>query len=103
MACVRISRGQFDPAQFDALDQMLRASAETLIPAIRRLAGNLHYYAGIDRASGTMVNVSVWETLEHAQQMAGLAEMAALAVKFRDTGVRFEPIINYETVWAINE
>ena len=103
MVCVRISRGQFDPAQFDEIDRLLRESGETLIPAIRRLAGNLHYYAGIDRASGTMVNVSVWETLEHAQQMAGLAEMAAQAAIFRDKGVRFEPIVNYETVWGMNE
>ena len=102
MAYVRISRGQFDLAQGDAIDALLRNSSETLVPAIRRLAGNLHYYAGIDHASGTMVNVSVWETLEQAQQMATLAEMAAQAGLFRDKGVRFEPIINYETVWEIN-
>ena len=102
MAYVRISRGQFDPAQGDAIDAMLRASGDTLIPAIRRLAGNLHYYAGIDHASDTMVNVSVWETLEQAQQMGALSEMAAQSGLFRDKGVQFEPIINYETVWEIS-
>lgn len=103
MACVRISRGRFDPVQGAEIDQLLRTSGETLIPAIRHLAGNLHYYAGIDHASGTMINVSVWKTVEHAQQMATLAEMAAQAAVFRDKGVQFEPIINYETVWEIDE
>jgi hypothetical protein len=99
---VRISRGHFNPAQFDEIDQMLRASGEALLPAIRRLLGNLHYYAGIDRASAAMVNVSVWDTLEHAQQMATLPEMQAMADLFRSKGVRFETIVNYETVWELN-
>ena len=102
MACIRISRGHFESAQGEEIEQLLRASADTLIAAIRRLDGNLHYYAGIDHASGTMVNVSIWETLDHAQQMGTLAEMAAQATIFRDKGVQFDPIINYEIVWAIN-
>jgi hypothetical protein len=99
---VRISRGHFAPDQFEEIDRMLRESGEVLIPAISRLPGNRHYYAGIDRASGTMVNVSVWETLEHAQQMATLPEMRALAGSFGDKGVRFETIVNYQTAWEIN-
>ena len=99
---VRISRGSFEPAQSDEIDRLLRESADPLIPAIRRLAGNLHYYAGLDRASATMVNVSVWDTLEHAQQMANLPEMRAMAELFRAKGVRFETIINYETVWELH-
>jgi quinol monooxygenase YgiN len=99
---VRISRGHFDPERAEAIERLLQASGDTLIPAIKRLAGNLHYYAGIDRESGTMVNVSVWETLEQAQQMASLPEMAAQAQLFRGEGVRFDTIINYGTVWDID-
>jgi hypothetical protein len=99
---VRISRGQCDPAQFDEMERMLRDSGTTLVPAIRRLTGNRHYYAGLDRATATMVNVSVWDTLEQAQQMATLPEMRALAAVFLASGVRFETIVNYETVWDIN-
>jgi hypothetical protein len=99
---VRISRGHFEPARCEEIDRLLRESGDTLIPAIRRLAGNRHYYAAIDCASATMVNVSVWDTLAHAQQMATLPEMRALAEVFSARGVRFETIINYETLWQID-
>jgi hypothetical protein len=48
-----------------------------------------------------MVNVSVWDTLEHAQQMDGLKEMRVEGARFRAKRVRFERIVNYETVWDI--
>jgi hypothetical protein len=37
-----------------------------------------------------MLNVSVWDTLEHAQAMGSLPEMAALAKEFSGLGVEFE-------------
>lgn len=63
---VRISRGHFEPAQGDEIDRLLRESGDTLIPAIRRLAGNLHYDAAIDRASARGVRLETiinYETL----------------------------------------
>ena len=49
-----------------------------------------------------MTNVSVWDTLEDAQQMASLHAMLDLARTFMDAGVRFErPITNHETLWAL--
>ncbi len=98
---VRLSRGQFDAAQHDEIDRMLRESAVSLVPAIRKLPGGLHDYAGIDRGSATMVNVSVRDPLEHAQHMGTLAEMRAQGERFRARGVRFETIVSYETVWDI--
>lgn len=99
---VRISTGRFDPAHHDEIARMLTASGDTLVPAIRALPGCLHYYAAIDRAACAMVNVSVWDTAEHASQMSTLAEMRALAATFAAEGVRFETIVNYATVWTID-
>ena len=100
---VRISRGSFAPESYDQVRQRLDAAQESLIPAIRQLAGCLHYFAAIDRESSSMVNVSVWRSLADAQQMQTLAPMLALAEAFTREGVRFErPVINYETVWEID-
>ncbi len=99
---VRISRGAFEPAAYSAIQERLIDSKKTLIPAIRALHGCLHYYVGIDVTSNTMINVSVWASLEDAKQMDKLAPMLALAAEFTKLGVRFErPIPNYETLWEL--
>jgi hypothetical protein len=98
---VRISRGRFDPANVDLVAAKLTSAQSQLLPALERLAGLLHYYAGIERTSATIVNVSVWDSLEHAQQMSTLAPMLALREQFEALGVQFDPILNYETLWRI--
>ena len=103
MAIVRISRGSFSSEQYETVRTRLDAAQKTLVPAIRLLAGCLHYFVAIDRDSSSMVNVSVWRSLADAQQMQTLAPMLALAEEFTREGVRFErPIINYETLWHID-
>jgi len=59
---VRISRGRFDPAKTDGVAATLTSTQTQLIPALERLPGLLHYYVGIDRASATMINVSIWDS-----------------------------------------
>ena len=77
-------------------------SAASLVPAIQALPGCLSYYVGSDETSTTMVNVSVWDSLEHAQAMATLPEMAASAKEFLALGVEFErPIVNYPVLWSL--
>jgi quinol monooxygenase YgiN len=99
---VRISRGTFAPEKYESIKTRLDSAQTSLVPAIRQLAGCLHYFAAIDRASSSMVNVSVWRSLADAQQMQTLGPMLALAQEFTREGVRFErPIINYETLWAL--
>ena len=99
---VRISRGSFAPEAYEQVRHRLDAAQESLIPAIRQLAGCLHYFAAIDRESHSVVNVSVWRSLADAQQMQTLAPMLALAEAFTREGVRFErPVINYETLWQV--
>jgi quinol monooxygenase YgiN len=99
---VRISKGRYKPELHAEVTAHLAASAVTLVPAITALPGCLSYYAGSDATSNTMINVSVWESLESAQAIASLPEMSALATEFIALGVEFErPIVNYPVLWSV--
>ena len=102
MTVVRISIGRFDADRFETVRKLLDESKTVLIPAIRSLKGNRAYYVGIDRENSAMTNVSVWDFLDDARQMASLQAMLDLAKTFVEAGVRFErPITNHETLWTI--
>ena len=102
MSVVRISRGLFKPDEYDRIAKRLEEAPQTLVPGILQLNGCLHYWAGIDHQSNTIVNVSVWRSLTDAKQMETLAPMLALADEFSQLGVNFErPIANYEVLWEI--
>jgi quinol monooxygenase YgiN len=99
---VRISKGKYPPARHTQVTAKLAESARALVPAIKEMEGCISYYVGTDEASATMINVSVWDTLEHAQAMGSLVPMLALAQEFNVLGVEFErPIINYPTLWQL--
>lgn len=99
---VRISKGKYSPGLHAEVMSRLEASSNSLVPAISAMAGCQSYYVGADEASCTMVNVSVWDTLEHAQAMGTLPEMAGLAKDFIALGVEFErPIVNYSVLWQL--
>jgi quinol monooxygenase YgiN len=99
---VRISKGSYAPELHERVTTQLNASAQSLVPAIRALPGCLSYFVGSDSVSNTMVNVSVWDTLEHAQAMGTLPEMSALAKEFIALGVQFErPLVNYPVLWQL--
>ena len=99
---VRISKGSYAAALHATVSERLNASAKSLAPAIRGLPGCVSYFVGADARSNTIVNVSVWDTLEHAEAMSSLAEMTALAKEFIAIGVQFErPIVNYEVMWQL--
>jgi len=102
MPVVRISRGSFKPEDYERIKARLDESRQTLVRAITKLSGCMHYWVGIDRTTYTVVNVSVWASLADARQMETLAPMLALAGEFVKLGVVFErPIANYETLWHI--
>jgi quinol monooxygenase YgiN len=97
---VRISKGRYPAGLHAEVTARMDRAGKTLVPAIRKLPGCLGYYAATDEPSSTMVNVSMWDTLEHAQAMATLPEMTALALEFTALGVEFErPIANYSVLW----
>jgi len=99
---VRVSKAAYAPTLHASVSARLNASSESLVPAIRRLPGCLGYFVGSDALSNTMVNISCWDTLEHAEAMSSLAEMTALGKEFAQMGVEFErPIINYEVMWQL--
>lgn len=99
---VRISKGRYPSASHAEFTARMAKAGDVLIPAIRRLPGCLGYWAATDEASSTMINVSLWDTLEHAQAMSTLPEMAALATEFVALGAEFErPIVNYQALWQL--
>ena len=99
---VRLSRGSFAAEKYSIVSESLERSQSTLIPAIKALRGCLHFWVGTDQPTNTMVNISVWATLDDAKQMDTLAQMLALAKEFISLGVQFErPIVNYPSLWEI--
>jgi hypothetical protein len=65
------------------------------------LPGLINYYVGVS-PSGSITHVSIWETEDHAQQMAGLTEMIETARSDAEAvGVEFLPTVNYPIGWQI--
>jgi hypothetical protein len=99
---VRVSIGRFEPGQLDRVRKLIADSDAVLTPGIRQLAGNIAYYAGIDPVTHTVVNVSVWDSLEHARQMETFQPMREQAAAVAAAGVQLErPIHNFETLWML--
>jgi len=98
---VRISTGSFPTGALVDVERLLTASRDSLHTAISQLPGLVHYYAGVDRQAGRVVNVSVWDTLEHARAMDDLAPMRAQRPILQAAGVTFDTITNNDTVWTI--
>jgi hypothetical protein len=101
-AVVRVSRSSFDPNLFAEFDALNTKQAEYLIPAIKRLPGLIHWYTGLS-PDGSMAQVSVWDSEEHAAQMDRLKEMAVVARgEMEALGATFTgSIVNYPISWTI--
>ncbi|HET6868336.1 MAG TPA: hypothetical protein VFH80_20640 [Solirubrobacteraceae bacterium] len=100
-AVVRVSRASFDPSRFTEVDAMNKKTSEYLIPAVKRLPGLIHFYAGVS-PEGSIVQMSVWDSDEHASQLNHLTEMTVTARgEAEAVGVRFTPIVHYPIGWTI--
>lgn len=101
-AFVRVSRATFDPSRFAEVDAMNKKTSQYLIPAIKRLPGLIHFYTGVS-PKGSAVQVSVWDSEEHAAQLDHLTEMTVTARgEAEAVGVTFNPpIVNYPIDWTI--
>jgi hypothetical protein len=100
-AVVRVSRGSFDPSRFAEVDAVNKRVSGYLVPAIMRLPGLIHWYAGVS-PEGSIVNISVWDSDEHAAQMNQLKKMTVDARgEMVTAGVAFIPIVNYPISWTI--
>jgi len=101
---VRISIGYFQPEQADKVEAMLNNEFKiSLIPAIKKLKGNLGYYVAIDKAKNAMTNVSIWRTKDEALQMATLKEMLDSRATFESLGVKFIEITDHQVLWQLPE
>jgi quinol monooxygenase YgiN len=98
---VRISKGTFLPSRLADAEAALAASEEALRGALQAMPGLIHYYVAIDREQGQLTNMSVWDSLEHAQAMSQLKEMLAQRPIVEAAGVSFEVITNHDTLWSI--
>ena len=99
-AVVRVSRAGFDPSRFAEVDAASKKTAAYIIPAIRRLPGLLNFYAGVS-PKGSIVQVSIWDTEEHAAQLDRLKEMVIDGRRDMEAvGVTFTPIFNYPIDWT---
>lgn len=104
-AVMRVSRVLFAPELYEDVLVADAQTAEYLVPAIRRLPGLLHWYAGVS-PDGSFVQMSIWDTDEHAAQMDHLAEMRVRArADFGAVGVSFDAehasIVHYPVTWTI--
>jgi hypothetical protein len=100
-AVVRVSRATFDPSRFAEVDAANTKTSEYLIPAVEQLPGLIHFYAGVS-PEGSMVQISVWDTDEHAAQLSGLKEMVVIARgEMEAVGVTFTPIVHYPVSWTL--
>jgi quinol monooxygenase YgiN len=89
---LRISRGRFEPTAYDELVRL----APAIAAAVKRLPGCGRYYGGVDRAAGTVVAVSAWDSAEHARfSREALGDVLARLLAL---GVRLEPPEVYEVV-----
>jgi hypothetical protein len=101
-AVVRISIGYFQAEQTEKVAFMLdNEFKNALIPAIKKLKGNLGYYVGIDKEKHAITNVSFWETKADALQMATLKEMLDMRSTFEALGLKFIDITNHEVLWKL--
>jgi hypothetical protein len=100
-AFIRVSRATFDPSRFAEVDAMNIKTSEYLIPAVKRQPGLIRFYSGVS-PQGSIVQISVWDSEEHAAQLDQLKEMAVVARgEAEAVGVTFHPIVNYPINWTI--
>ncbi len=103
-AIVRVSIGYYPPEQEAAVEEKLETVfKEKIMPAVKKLNGNIHYFVAIDKEKKSITNVSLWETREDAMQMAEMKEMLEMAKEFIELGVEFSEITNHEMIWQLPE
>src|SRR5258708_13008145 len=99
---VRILIGYFQTDQTGQVESMLKNEFKSkLVPAIKKLRGNLGYFVAIDKDKHAMTNVSFWESKEDATQMASLKEMLDMRKTFEALGLKFIEITDHQVLWKL--
>ena len=90
---IRITRGRLDPAKYDQLVSM----AKDIEAAVMAAPGCQSYLGGGDRAAGTTVAVSTWDTEEHARMTRETA-LATIMPRLQAIGIQLDPPEIYESL-----
>ena len=97
---VRISVIRCEQERFDRIRALMVEVERALRPGIEAMPGLLGFYAGADEAAHSLNNTSIWDSLEHAQQLDHFQPMLDAGKQFVAEGARFErPIMNYLDLW----
>ena len=97
---VRVAISRCDAANFADLQGMMSESEAVLRPGIERLPGLLAFYAGADPTTCSFTNISLWDTLAHAEELDHFQPMLDAGKRFAAAGAAFErPVMNYAALW----
>ena len=100
----RVSILRCDAPKFATLREMMLEAEADLRPGIEAMPGLLLFYAGADEATSSLINTSVWDTLEHARQLDTFQPMLDAGKRFVAEGARFErPIMHYTSLWRFGQ
>lgn len=98
---IRVALVRCDPENFVLISDKMQESEKELRPGIEAMPGLIAYYAGADAETLTLTNVSLWDSVEHANQINTFEPMSRLAQDLIDHGGRPErPVMNHVTQWS---
>ena len=98
---VRVALIRCNSENFAGLSDKMEKSESILRPGIEALPGLLAFYAGSDQETLSLLNVSIWDSIEHARQLDTFEPMVRLAREFVDEGGRPErPIMHHHMQWS---
>jgi hypothetical protein len=100
---VRVSILTIPRDRIDEAAEAMRLAEADLI-GIKQLRGLRAYFAGVDRDRSQLTNVSVWDSVEYAEQMSTFQPMLDLGKRFAAEGATFlRPIPNFQCLWEWRE
>lgn len=103
-AIVRVSIGYYPPEKEKEVEEKLQTIfKDQIMPAVKKLEGNINYFVAMDKEKNSLSNVSIWTSKETALQMDGMKEMKEMGKIFMAMGVKFEAITNHEMLWQLPE
>lgn len=80
---------QVETAKFALCAQLMAASEEAVIAGIKGMTGCLDYFAGADEETASITNISIWDSLNSAQEMDRFQPLLDLDKRLSALGTRF--------------
>jgi hypothetical protein len=90
---VRITPIRFDPSRQDAVTEETK---DSVLPLLKGLPGFRRYHGAVDRAQGTGLAISYWET--HEQALAVSEAVRTIAPRIQAAGIELSAPSIYEVV-----